>query len=230
MNIPIRKSTLVDDVASELRRTILEQEIRPGEFLPPRRELAAQFGVGLSTVQEAIQALTAVGMLESRPGKGTWVREDALDTLIHPAAVEARLGDLDARQLYDARLVVEVGLAEFAAQRATSEDIQRIRDALDAMEAEIAEDDDAFIEADLEFHLAVARAGHNELLEQFYHLARKLLSQVIAELIKLPDVKENGLHIQREIAQAIEQHDPEKARQATLEHMTIIDRLIGTWE
>jgi DNA-binding FadR family transcriptional regulator len=223
----IEKNTLVDEVADALRKMIVGGEIQPGEYLPPRKELAATFGVGLSTIQEAIQGLTAVGMLASRPGKGTWVREDALDTLIHPSMVENRLGKLDAMQLYEARAVVEVGLIELAAQRATPQDIDQIQTALAGMAA--AGDDAAFIEADLEFHLAVARAAHNELLEQFYHLARKLLSEVIAEMIKRPHVKENGLRIQEEIAQAIAQHDQEKARQEALRHMDIIKRLLEDW-
>ena len=228
MKSPIQKNTLVADVIRELQRLIVDCEIKPGEFLPPRKDLAAQFDVGLSTIQEAIQALTAMGMLESRPGKGTWVREDALHTLIPPAAVESRLGELDARKLYDARSVIEVGLTEFAAQRATRDDLDRIWGALSAMESVLG-DDDAFVEADLAFHLSVARAGHNELLEQFYHLARKLLSDVIAEIIKLPNVKEDAIRIQRQIAEAIEAHDPVRAREAALDHMATIEELIGMW-
>jgi len=94
-----QRNTLVADIINELRQMILTGKIQPGEFLPPRKDLASQFGVGLSTVQEAIQALTALGLLESRPGKGTWVRDDALDTLIHPTMVKARLGELNAQQV-----------------------------------------------------------------------------------------------------------------------------------
>ena len=104
----LQKSTLVDHVTQQLRQMIMDGEITPGEYLPSRKELADQFGVGLSTVHEAVQALTAVGMLQSRAGKGTWVRGDALDTLIPLHVVKHRLGDLNARQLYEARAVIEV--------------------------------------------------------------------------------------------------------------------------
>jgi GntR family transcriptional repressor for pyruvate dehydrogenase complex len=220
-----QRSTLVADVIQELRQIILTGKVQPGEFLPPRKELAAQFGVGLSTVHEAIQALTAVGMVASRPGKGTWVRDDALDTLIHPAVVKSRLGELNARQVYEARFVIEVALTEFAAQRATPEDIEGIWEALKAMEATV-ESGEAFVEADLEFHLAVAKAGHNDLLEQFYHLARKLLSEVITEMVRLPNVKEDSIHLQRAIAQAIEQCDSDQARQAALDHVTYVNHVL----
>jgi GntR family transcriptional repressor for pyruvate dehydrogenase complex len=85
MSVYLQRSTLVHGVAEQLRHMILTGDVQPGEYLPSRKELAARFGVGISTVHEAIQALTAVGLVASHPGKGTWVREDALDTLIHPA-------------------------------------------------------------------------------------------------------------------------------------------------
>lgn len=220
-----QRSTLVADITQELRQMILTGKVQSGEFLPSRKDLAAQFGVGLSTVHEAIQVLTAVGMIESHPGKGTWVRHDALDTLIHPAVVNTRLGELDAREVYEARSVIEVALTELAAQQATPEDIKRIWDALKAMEATV-ENEGAFVEADLEFHLAVAKAGHNDLLEQFYHLARKLLSEVITKMVKLPKVKDESIRFQRAIAEAIEQRDVHKARQAALNHWVYIGHVL----
>ena len=104
------RSSLVDDTATELRQMIVGGQLRPGEYLPPQRELAARFGVGASTMREAVQTLIAVGLLQSHPGKGTWVREDAGAGLIHPEAVKARLGELNARSLAEARSVVEVAL------------------------------------------------------------------------------------------------------------------------
>ncbi len=219
------RSTLVADITQELRQMVLTGKVQPGEFLPSRKDLAAQFGVGLSTVHEAIQVLTAVGMIESHPGKGTWVRHDALDTLIHPAVVNTRLGELDAREVYEARSAIEVALTELAAQQATPEDIERIWDALKAMEATV-ENEEAFVEADLEFHLAVAKAGHNDLLEQFYHLARKLLSEVITKMVKLPKVKDESIRFQRAIAEAIEQRDVHQARQAALNHWVYIGHVL----
>jgi len=225
----VHTDTLVDLVVHELRQMILDGEIQPGDFLPTRKELAAQFGVGLSTVHEAIQALAAVGMLESRPGKGTWVREDTLDTLIHPAVVESRLGELDAQKVYEARFVIEIALTELAAKRATPQDIEQIRNALETMEA-VIDDDEAFVEADLEFHLAVARAGRNGLLEQFYHLSRRLLVEVISEMVRLPRVKEDALRIQRDTAEAIAQGDPDRAREVAVEHMKHVHDLIEMWD
>jgi GntR family transcriptional repressor for pyruvate dehydrogenase complex len=228
MRSQVSANTLVDDVTEEIRRMILTGEVEPGEFLPTRKELAAQFGVGLSTVQEAIQALSAVGMLASRPGKGTWVREDALDSLIHPEAIRTRLGELNAEKVYEARGVIEIALTEMAARRATANDVQAIWSALERMESTI-EDDEDFVEADLDFHLAVARAGRNELLEQFYHLSRRLVVQVIMEVLHLPKVKQDSIPYQRAIVEAIEAGDPDRAREAAEAHMAYVDSLLERW-
>lgn len=219
------RTSLVDDTAAELRQMILSRQWQPGEFLPPQKELAARFGVGASTVREAVQTLVAVGLLQSHPGKGTWVREDATAGMFHPQAVRARLGELNAASLYEARSVIEVVLSEFAAARATPEDLQRIRDALQTMR-ETVHDTEAFVRADLEFHAAVAQAGHNDLLAQFYQLSRALLLEATHELVLLPDVKEQSIDIQATILHAIEQSNPVQARRAAEEHMRYIYRLL----
>jgi GntR family transcriptional repressor for pyruvate dehydrogenase complex len=224
----LRGDTLVDQVVHEIRQMILTGTVEPGGFLPTRRQLAEEFGVGLSTIHEATQALSAVGMLASRPGKGTWVREDALDVLIHPEAVHTRLGELNARKVYEARAVIEIALTEMAAKRGTTEDIKHIWDALERMEASI-EDSEAFVDADLDFHLTVARASKNELLEQFYHLSRKLIVDVIHEMVSLPGVKEDSIPYQRAIIEAIENKDPARARKAAEDHMAYVDELLNRW-
>lgn len=221
----VSSSTLVDDVMREIRQMILSGSVEPGEFLPTRKELADRFGVGLSTIHEAIQALSAVGMLESRPGKGTWVREDALDMLIHPQAVRTRLGELDIRKVYEARRVMEVALTCMAAERATSGDIGHIREAMQRMENCI-DDDDAFVEADLDFHLGVAHASGNELLEQFYRVSQRLIAEATHEIVGLPGVKQASMPYQRAILRAIEQGNPEEAERAALDHMAYVDQLL----
>lgn len=215
------RSTLVDDTADQIRQMILSGEVKPGELLPPRKELAEQFGVGISTVHEAIQSLSTVGLVESRPGKGTWVREDALESIIHPSIITNRFGEIDAETIYETRKFLEAALAELAAQKATPQDVERIWTALGQAHQVIADNDD-FVGADWDFHLAIAEAAHNDLLQAFYHLARELLLDFIQDAISLPNVKEEATEYHVAQAKAIEQHDAEKARQAALDHMLYV--------
>ena len=217
------RSTLVDDTADQIRQMIFDGTFGPGELLPPRRRLAEQFDVGISTIHEAIQSLSAVGLVESRPGKGTWVSHDALDSIIHPAMITNRFGDIDADTIYEARKFLEVALAELAARKATPEDVDRIWEAL-RQAHEVIGDDKDFVSADWDFHLAVADAAHNELLQAFYHLARELLLEFIQDAIRLPNVKEEATRYHVAQAAAIEQHDVAAARRAALNHMLYVEK------
>jgi GntR family transcriptional repressor for pyruvate dehydrogenase complex len=220
------RSTLVDDTVDKIRKMIFDGTIKPGELLPPRKTLADQFAVGISTIHEAVQSLSAVGLLESRPGKGTWVRHDALDSIIHPSIITNRFGQIDADTIYETRKFLEAALAELAARKATPEDIERIWGSLRRAH-EVISDDEDFVSADWDFHLAIAEAAHNELLQAFYHLARELLLDFIKDAIRLPKVKEEATQYHVAQAKAIEQHDADKARQAALDHMIYVkERLL----
>ena len=70
MSVHLQRSTLVHSVTEQLRQMILAGDVQPGEYLESRKELAARYGVGISTIHEAIQALTALGLVASHPGKG----------------------------------------------------------------------------------------------------------------------------------------------------------------
>lgn len=226
---PVARNSLVESMAQELRNMVTKGEIQPGEFFPPQKELAARFGVGLSTIHEAMQVLATLGMVASQAGKGTWVRPEALQTLIHPTTVRARLADLDAHQVLETRTVIEVALTELAAQRANAEDIQRIKDALRRLEAALG-NEDAFAEADLAFHTAVAEAGHNDLLAQFYHTASRLLSEFILHLVRLPRASEESLRLETAIAEAIEQRDAVRARRLARWHVRQIGQMLSSSE
>jgi GntR family transcriptional repressor for pyruvate dehydrogenase complex len=221
----VGRSTLVDDTCNKIREMILTGQIAPGENLPTRKQLSERFGVGLSTIHEAIQVLTAIGLVEARPGRGTWVQPDALDGLVNPAHVRARLGHLDTVMLHEARSLVEIGTSELAAQRATPEEMQQIWDSLRTME-ETIDDIEAFVAADLQFHMTVAKASKNILLQQFYHLSRKLMSSFILEYTAPRWVREAALTLQGDIARAIEQRNPAAAREAAIAHMQHITTLI----
>lgn len=215
-----RRNTLAKDCIHEITRMVTEGELEPGDFLPPQKVLAEQFGVGVSTIREAIQALTAMGLVESRPGKGTWVRQRPSDAL-NASVVMSRLGEITSRSLHEARYVIEVALTELAAERATVEDIQRMRRALDEMQAAI-DDERAYAEADLAFHRAVAAAARNEFLMQFYDLIFNLLSEAITETTKNIQVRLDGIRLQADIVRYIERRDVPKASKAAQRVLTYV--------
>jgi GntR family transcriptional regulator, transcriptional repressor for pyruvate dehydrogenase complex len=209
---------LVDKTANRIRQMIFSGQLKPGDMLPPRKDLALKFAVGVATVHEAVKSLATVGLLESRSGKGTWVSSNALESVIHPSMITNRFGQIDAMTIYQARLALEVALAELAAETATPEEVQRMFTALDKAHS-VIDNDDAFVEADWEFHLTVAQASHNVLLQAFYNLSREMLLGFIRDVIRLPHVKLEASNLHRVEVEAIARHDIEGARTAAREHM-----------
>ncbi len=218
------RNTLVDDTANRIRQMIFSGQIKPGELLPPRRDLAVKFAVGIATIHEAVKSLAAVGLLESRPGKGTWVSNNALESVIHPAMIVNRFGQIDTMTIYEARLALEVSLAELAAQKATSEEIRQMSDALDAAQS-VIDTDDAFVQADWKFHLLVAQATRNVLLQAFYNLSREMLLDFMRELGRVPHVKQTALGFHRTQVEAMARHDIEGARTAARDHMLYLKQM-----
>jgi GntR family transcriptional repressor for pyruvate dehydrogenase complex len=212
---------LTDVVTHRIERMILRDEVRPGDWLMPQPELARELGVGLSTVREAVKGLTLLGILEPQPGRGTRVSDDAPFLLRMLDLLRTRLADFDLPAIVHARRLLEVELTALAAERAAPEAVGRIEAALDDMEGVAG--DDAFIDADLAFHLAVAGAADSALLGQFYHITAEFVSQINAEIAALPGLKEAGLRFQREILSAIRAGDVEAARASAA---ALVDR----WE
>jgi GntR family transcriptional repressor for pyruvate dehydrogenase complex len=212
---------LVDKTANRIRQMIFSGELKPGGMLPPRKELAVKFSVGVATVHEAVKSLATVGLLESRSGKGTWVCLNALESVIHPSMITNRFGQIDTMTIYQARLALEVALAELAAETATPEEIQEMFAALDKAH-NVIDDDEAFVKADWEFHLLIARASHNVLLQAFYNLSREMLLEFIREVIRRPHVKLEASNLHRAQVEAIARHDIEGAKEAARQHMLYI--------
>ena len=142
---PLRKHSLADTLAQRLQRRIAAGKFRTGERLPTESELMRMFGVGRSTVREAVRMLSDRGFLNVRQGAGTFVAAPAASD----ALVEQRLRRADIRELDEVRKILESLLAQRGAA-AEAGDLERC------------------IAADIAFHAAIAEATHNEILSELY--------------------------------------------------------------
>ena len=162
---PLRKHSLADTLAQRLQRRIAAGKFRTGERLPTESELMRMFGVGRSTVREAVRMLSDRGFLNVRQGAGTFVAAPAASD----ALVEQRLRRADIRELDEVRKILEAAIVERAAARRTPQDMERIESLL-AQRGAAAEagDLERCIAADIAFHAAIAEATHNEILCELY--------------------------------------------------------------
>jgi len=134
----IQKTKVYEEVAAQLERLILDGALKPGDKLPPERELAERFGVSRSAVREAIRSLELKGLVEPRPGEGTLVRTPSIDSLLDPLA--SLLGHrLEVvHELLEVRSMIEPHLAGRAARNAGPEDIAQLEAILERQKAKVS--------------------------------------------------------------------------------------------
>jgi DNA-binding FadR family transcriptional regulator len=212
--VELARDPLTNRVIRQIKDLIWRGEVTPGEYLPPQPVLAAELGVGLSTVREAVKALSLIGLLEPLPGRGTLVMPDGMKILSSDAAMRANLPPVELNEVLEARQVLESALARMAAERATPEDVVEIQSCLNEMEI-AAGDNKAFTRADMRFHLAVARASRNQVLTQSYYFIQGLLEEAIERADALPGGIERALVNHRDMLTGIRDRCPDEAQHAS---------------
>lgn len=213
----------VDHVLNSLRQAIEAGQLAVGERLPPERELAASFGVGRSSVREALSVLQMGGLLEVRHGQGTYV--------LGPEPTGAAFGtatpgdQFDFLALTEARYAFELGVARLAAERRTPQGLSDMQSALQGLQTAAETTDEARFEtANLEFHLALARSTGNAAL---CNLARSLHAPLASHAARrvrrafygvMPERMRLAVPLHAAIAQAVEAGQPEAAMRAVMAH------------
>ncbi|HKD76899.1 MAG TPA: GntR family transcriptional regulator, partial [Ktedonobacterales bacterium] len=164
MYTPIQATKLFEQVAVQIEQQILLGGLRSGDRLPTERELAEQFHVSRTAVREALKTLAQKGLVDMRPGRGTIVIDGTSQALRDSLGLVMRMSLSDrSHNLVEVREILEPEIAAMAAARATEQDIAALQAAVDVMDATL-HDADAFIDADNQFHLMLARATQNALI------------------------------------------------------------------
>lgn len=207
-----RRPNLPATIASRLRAQILSGDLAPGSQLPGHRELASMHSVSVGSVREAISMLISNGLIETRPGRGTYVAASP-EQAEQPRAGAALLRH-EVEELTEARRVIEVQLAALAAERANPEQIRALAAATDRMDAAAANPYD-YPEADVEFHLVLAEAAGNRYLLQAMLDIRALLKQDMdlgaeAVIRRFGDLRPS-VESHRRLLEAIADRDPARA-------------------
>lgn len=217
---PLVRTTVTEQIATRLVDFILGARLKPGNKLPSERELMVRLSVGRSSLREAIKTLTALGVVQVSVGEGMFVGRGDLSLLTKPLSWALLMGERSTHELVEARRVIEVELAGLAADRATEEDVLAIGQCLEVMR-ESLDSADRYSQADLAFHLLVARAARNRVLfhvlETLQHIIRAWMVKVLAAL----DGKPVSLDEHVPIYAAIRAHDPQAARKAMAAHMEL---------
>ena len=217
MSEPIFRIKLYEEVANHIQDRIRSEQWRAGERLPAEAELAKEFDVSRSTVREAVRSLQLSGLLRSRTGAGTFVAESAPMILMTRELAEIMSDPNHLRDLVEARLLLEPQLAALAAEHADPAEKAALLQMVDRMEQE--QDRFGLMTQGHAFHMALAAASHNVVLNGFYQsAARQLRSMRVLESLTL-EVYRRGVEDHRQIAMAVADRDPERAKEAMARHL-----------
>lgn len=227
MPAKLQVTRISDTIASSLERRILEGSLKPGDRLPAERELAADLGVSRPSLREAIQKLASKGLVQSRQGGGTYVT-DRLESAFRDPWQEMLGAHPNLREdLLEFRRMLEGQAAEWAAERATEADLERLGQAFATLSKAFEGNDMAYRSAcDIAFHQAISESAHNVL---FGHLAATMLSLLENNIrLNLTELKEvpgaaDLLHSQhRALYEAIRNRKPAAARAAAETHIDFV--------
>lgn len=215
----VRTSRLYEQIVQQVEESILKGQLKPGDQLPAERDLAQSFGVSRTAVREAVKTLREKGLVEAYSGRGTFVTNGTSNAIRQSLDLMIRVSQQEGSiHLAELRQVLEPEIAALAASRIEDQLLTTMRDAVKAMDRSL-HDPEGYIEADLDFHLALAEAVGNPLVLSLLDSIVGLLREQRSKIFSVDGGPERGQFHHKQILQAIERRDADAARDAMRAHL-----------
>jgi DNA-binding FadR family transcriptional regulator len=220
---PIVRRKLVDEVRDRLLAMIRSGEFKPGDRLPSERDLMERFAVGRPAVREALQSLGSAGLIEINHGERARIAipdtHDVFDRIGETMLHLLQTSPTTLEHLKQARVMFEVGMVRMAAQKATSSDIDKLRQALETQKAAV-DNAATFVKADMSFHSAIAAISGNTVCVLLSEAMLDWLFNFRRDLLRMPGSEYITLAEHQRLLDAIAQHDIDEAERAMTDHLT----------
>ncbi len=212
----MKQKLLAEQVQDQIFQYMKEQNYQIGDKMPNEYDLAAQFGVGRSTIREAVKLLVSKGLLEVRRGSGTYVvgTVPADRDPLGLSRMKDKMGL--ALDLADVRMILEPGIAELAALNRDEKDIQKLEELCQAVEKKIL-DGDSYIQEDIAFHAGIAECAKNKVVEQLLPIIDTAVLMFVN--VTHTRLREETVQTHRAILNSIRDRDSIGARAAMTMHM-----------
>lgn len=212
-------------LAAHIEQRIMTGELTAGVRLPSERQLAERYGVSRPVVREALRSLVERNLVEVQPGRGAFVRRARLSDAAGRLEAIFRRTQATARDVVEARIMLECTAVSLAAQRATEADLTGLETALTQFDraADILEQ----ARCDLAFHLGIIRAARNPVVETMFGSITGLSVELMLRSLGDREVARVSVPFHRKIADAIRAHEPVRARRLMEEHLAVAASLYG---
>jgi GntR family transcriptional repressor for pyruvate dehydrogenase complex len=215
----VKTSRLYELIVQQVEESILKGQLKPGDQLPAERDLAQRFGVSRTAVREAVKALREKGLVEAYSGRGTFVTDGTTHAIRHSLDLLIRINQQEGwTHLAELRYILEPEIAALAAPRIEEQLLSTMREAVAAMERSL-HDPEAYVEADLDFHLALAEAAGNPLVLSLLDSIVGLLREQRSRIFNVEGGPERGQFHHKRILAAVEARNAEAARETMRDHL-----------
>jgi GntR family transcriptional repressor for pyruvate dehydrogenase complex len=215
---PIKSSRLYEQIVEQIERSIRKGKLKPGEQLPPERELAQRLGVSRTAVREAIQVLREKRLVDIYSGRGTFITNPAARKAKQSLDLKIRISREEGlMHLAELRQILEPEIAALAASRMDEQLLSTMREAVAVMDISL-HDPQAYVEADLDFHLAMAEAAGNPLVLSLLDSIVGILREQRTQIFNVDGGPARGQYHHKRILQAMERKDADAARDAMHAH------------
>ncbi|MCL5126472.1 MAG: FadR family transcriptional regulator [Deltaproteobacteria bacterium] len=209
---------LSDTVISKLRKMITTNS-KPGDRLPTEKDLAQIFGVGRSSIREALKVFSTLGLVERR-NEGTFVARTTNDCLVEPLSFLIQMELADLTDVLELREILELWVVKRAATMATDQDVATFEQLLWQMEKPGLETEE-FIKADIQFHSALARVAGNAAIGEILQAIRTIILRFQGEACGNPPIQKLAIATHSEIVQAIKRRNPRAAQNSMQKHLKV---------
>jgi GntR family transcriptional repressor for pyruvate dehydrogenase complex len=220
-----RSKYLYNEIVGQIEQMIQRGELKAGDRLPPERSLARTFRVSRNCIRQAIQALSAKTILESRRGDGTYVCAADQGLLVSSFAQAIQTQKELLKDIIEFRLLLEPQIAHLAAKNITREELDHLKVIVcDQERKNLAGQEDA--ELDAAFHLQLAEASKNRIIHQVVNTMNDILNESRCEFLQSDSRRKTSVIGHLKIIDALEAGDPEGAFRAMREHLLTVERTI----
>lgn len=216
---PLKRTRLFQGIVEQVQKLIKTGLLKPGDQLPPERELAGKLNVSRTSVREAMRTLEIMGYIDIRPGEGAFIKETTIDNVLKPITSAIKVEKDLILDLLDVRDVIEVAAAKRAATYATNTDIKRIRIAILNAKEDVKAGGIG-LQGDDDFHLSIAKATHNTVFEVVMNLIEDLLTKSREATLQIPGQPTKTIKDHKKIYEAIKEKKPDEAAKYMKEHLT----------
>ncbi|MFR5264980.1 FadR/GntR family transcriptional regulator [Clostridium sp.] len=225
----LKEEKLYIKVVEEIKKEIMDGNLKPGDKLPPEREIAETLEVSRASVREAMRALEVGGLVESKHGSGNFIRKDFSESLLEPLSLIFLLNDYNKNEVREMRSALAIQAALIASEKITEEEIEKLDKIINIMRE--SEDEELNRELDNEFHKIIILATNNVFINIIFSSISSLFKSSIEEtrnsILLYAENKEKLNDIHKEIVEAFKEKNRAKIYDAMAKHADIVCNVIG---